>query len=459
MTLWGGVKNVETLTWDLLYGIVPLCLMLLLAAFAPVLPFVAVHWALPFRKLAMACCIAVAGVSIYLGQGGTWVGVGNCALEYGAFVSLTAALFIISAGVYVGGDWNGRSWGNTMLMAVGALLANVVGSVGASLILLRPLLRSNRNRVQRAHTIVFFIFVVGNCGGLLTAFGNPPLTLGFFRGVPFFWTLRLAPEWLFVNGGLLALYFVLDRCHFVKEKGLRGLGPGFTSAASDPAFHLDVRGWMNLLLLGLVLVLVSAVSFVVEPFLVRWLGATDSAHSACLGFQVFCLVGISVFSWRFTNVRLRDLNRFDAAPLWEFATIFLGIFGALLPALALLGSKAGAFAPTSSVGYFWSSGMVSSVLDNAPTYLVFAALATSKAGLRASDLGSLAVRFPGWLGALSCGAVMMGALTYIGNAPNWLVKGVAEGEGVAMPSFVRYVGWSCLVLLPLFLLLSFVFFR
>ena len=375
--------------------------------------------------------------------------------EYVPFILLLTALFVVAGGIHIRGNLHGTPKLNTGILAIGALLASLMGTTGASMLLIRPLIRANDNRRHRVHVIVFFIFIVSNVGGSLTPLGDPPLFLGFLQGVDFFWTARnILPETLFIVGVLLALFHWLDRWYYRKE----GVLP------SDPT--PDTRGirfegaanfW---LLLGIVLLVLlsgiwkSPISFDVHgtelrlPGLVRDIG----------------LVAVTLLSLRVTARRVHADNQFSWAPMAEVAKLFAGIFLTIVPVIAML--KAGTHGPFGALVravtrpdglpdpamYFWATGMLSSFLDNAPTYLLF----FNTAG---GDAQSLMSTHATTLAAISAGAVFMGANTYIGNAPNLMVKAIAESRGVRMPSFFGYMMWSGAILVPLFVLSTFIFFR
>jgi len=303
--------------------------------------------------------------------------------------------------------------------------------------------------------VVFFIFIVSNVGGLLTPLGDPPLFLGFLRGVPFTWTLRLLPAWALVNGALLVLFAAFDQLSFVRQRGKPR-----PSRPSDPALEvgpLRVEGGLNLVwLLGIVGVV----------FATGMLAAPMAGHPHLL--TLLQVAGMTLFaglSWITTSRDLRQVNRFSWAPMIEVATIFLGVFVTMIPALSFLEQRGASLGITQPWQFFWTSGALSSVLDNAPTYLTFASLAVgvTDAGaglLSATNLGALAVHPTGQqlLAAVSCGSVMMGAVTYIGNGPNFMVKAIAEQHRVRTPSFFGYMAWSCAILLPVFALISRLFF-
>lgn len=375
--------------------------------------------------------------------------------EYIPFIVLLTALFTIAGGIFVKGNLHGSPRVNTLLLLVGALLASLMGTTGASMLLVRPLIRANDNRVHKAHVVVFFIFIVSNAGGSLTPLGDPPLFLGFLKGVDFFWTMgHIFPETLFLIGTLLAIFYVLDAWYYRREGVLR----------LDPT--PDTRSWgfdggVNFLLLGGVIALVlmsgfwkSPVSFSVAgtevglPGLVRDLG----------------LILLTVVSLRITAPSVHADNQFSWGPMVEVAKLFAGIFLTIIPVIAML--KAGTAGPFGAVVaavtrpdgqpdpamYFWASGLLSSFLDNAPTYLVF----FNTAG---GDPKVLMTTMAPTLAAISAGAVFMGANTYIGNAPNLMVKSIAEERGVRMPSFFGYMAWSVCILVPIFMVMTFIWFK
>jgi Na+/H+ antiporter NhaD/arsenite permease-like protein len=375
--------------------------------------------------------------------------------DYAAFMALLGALFAISGGIRLRGALIGTPLVNTAFLAAGALLASLVGTTGASALLIRPLLRANAHRARATHIVVFFIFIVANAGGLLTPLGDPPLFLGFLRGVPFAWTLRLAPAWALVNSVLLTLFAAFDRIAVVRERGKpRPRRP------SDPALEvgpLRLEGAINVLwLLGIVGVVFAS----------GMLGATLARFPFVQSLaQVVGMTAFAALSWVTTPPAVRAGNRFSWAPMLEVAAVFLGVFITMIPALSYLEQQGASLGVTQPWQFFWASGALSSVLDNAPTYLTFASLAVGVtdggAGvLSASSLGALAAHPTGQhlLAAVSCGSVMMGAVTYIGNGPNFMVKAIAEQHRVRPPSFFGYVAWSGAILLPVFALVSRLFF-
>ena len=355
--------------------------------------------------------------------------------DYGSFVVMLTALYTIAGGIAVAATIPGKPWANTLLLAAGAVLASVIGTTGASMVLIRPLLRANAGRDRVTHLPVFFIFVVSNTGGLLTPLGDPPLFLGFLQGVDFFWTLRLWPEWLAVNGLLLATFFALDAAQSRRET--RRSVPEVLDAVTLRA----VRGLRlnGPLLLGVVAAVVG------QKYLPKPAGEV-------------AMLALTAASLAFTPRAVRAANQFTWGPMIEVAVLFAGIFTTMVPALLLLKQHGGAVPVTEPWQFFWLTGLLSSVqradLDNAPTYLTIATLAAD-----GNPIAWLPANKPEVLAAVSCGAVFMGANTYIGNGPNFMVKAIAEENGYAMPSFLGYLAYSGAVLLPAFALVTWGFFR
>ena len=375
--------------------------------------------------------------------------------EYLPFIVLLTALFTAAGGIYIRGNLHGSPALNAGLMAVGALLASVMGTTGASMLMLRPLIRANDKRPHNAHVFVFFIFIVSNAGGALTPLGDPPLFLGFLQGVDFFWTLKhILPETLFLVGALLAIFFVIDR-FFYRREGVTRQDPTPDNAG------LGIEGVANFAPLAAVVGLVL-MSGIWKPGLSFTVLGIELALPALL--RDGGLLAVIACSLAITPKGLREKNQFSWAPMAEVAKLFIGIFITMVPVLAMLkAGEQGVFAAVARAvtgpdgqplpwAYFWLTGLLSGFLDNAPTYLVFFNLAGGDAqALTSSGAATLA--------AISAGSVFMGALSYIGNAPNFMVKAIAEQGGVAMPSFFGYMVWSCVVLLPLFGLITLIWFR
>ena len=366
----------------------------------------------------------------------------HAANEYVAFILLLGALFVISGGIVVRGTLAGTPGLNAILLGIGAVLASLIGTTGASMLLVRPLLRANSVRALKAHVFVFFIFVVANGGGLLTPMGDPPLFLGFLRGVPFTWTFRLWREWLFVNGILLVLFYIVDSTIFRREDLARRAD--LDQVAVEHQVPVSIAGKRNLLYLaGVVAVLLGSGTLHLHPFL------RDGG-----------MLAMVALSWSTTPKGLRAENGFTWSPIVEVAALFAGIFATMIPALAILNARGSQLGLQHPWQYFWASGALSSFLDNAPTYLTFASAASGAMGTNAENLGELlsSDRGVALLEAISVGSVFMGANTYIGNGPNFMVKAIAEQGGVRMPGFFGYMGWSGAILLPLFAAVTWVFF-
>jgi len=376
--------------------------------------------------------------------------------EYLPFMVLLFSLFIVSGGLHVRGNLHGSASQNTCLLGLGTVLASVMGTTGAAMLLIRPVLRANDNRQHRAHVVIFFIFLVANIGGGLTPLGDPPLFLGFLKGVDFFWTTR-AMLWptLMATGILLTLFFALDSW-FWRSENERGR----PTADPSPDTPVAIDGKINIALLGAILALVL-MSGIWKPDLeVVVYGTSLELQNVARDAG---LVAVAWASLRLTPARVRQANHFTFGPILEVAKLFAGIFITITPAIAMLragtdgvfapliGAVTGADGRPNEVVYFWMTGALSSFLDNAPTYLVFFNLAGGDAGVLMGPLATTLV-------AISAGAVFMGANTYIGNAPNFMVKSIAESRGVRMPSFLGYLGWSMVVLVPIYGLLTLLFF-
>jgi Na+/H+ antiporter NhaD/arsenite permease-like protein len=347
--------------------------------------------------------------------------------DYFSFIVLLGSLFVVSGGILARGDLEATPRTNTAFLAVGSVLASLIGTTGASVLLIRPLLSANQERRHTVHTVVFFIFIVSNTGGCLTPLGDPPLFLGYLHGVPFTWTLRLLPHWLLVNGLLLAIYYLWDRRAHAREP--------LVAAALDRAAirPLRLRGTPNLALL---LVVVASVAGLPLPY------------------REIVMLAVCAISLATTPKAVHQENRFTFHPIAEVAALFAGIFLTMMPALDILHARGASLGLTTPRQFFWAAGLLSSVLDNAPTYLSFLAVAQSLP-LPAQVVGvSHEV-----LAAISVGAVFMGANTYIGNGPNLMVRAIAEEHGVRMPSFGGYMLYSGAVLIPCFVLVTLVFFR
>jgi len=352
----------------------------------------------------------------------------RAAREYVDLVALLAALFVISGGIALAGRLEGTPLVNVTLIAIGTVLASVLGTPGAATLLIRPYLHANRRRRRVAHGVIFLIILAGNVGGSLLPIGDPPLYLGYLSGVPFFWTLSLWRPWAFVAGTALVLFFLWDLRRF-RSEGFEG--------------EDETRSLSAVRVLGLVNV----------PLLAAAIGAAALLHGMLRPAALAACAGIS---WLVTPRSVRERNHFTFAPVEEIAVIFFAIFGTVAPALALLSRHAGIAAGWSPRAFFWATGGFSSVLDNAPTYL--SALTAARAHPPVPGIVPIAGVREDVLRAISLGAVYFGALTYIGNGPNLLVRSIATARGVRMPGFVVYTGVASAVLLPLLAAVSVLFF-
>jgi Na+/H+ antiporter NhaD/arsenite permease-like protein len=400
--------------------VLPFAALLLSIAF---LPLLAGHfW---HRRYPLVCLVLALPVIAYF----TYVDpqrLTETALDYVSFMILLGALFVVSSGVALEGGISASPLGNTTYLAAGAVLANLIGTTGASMLLIRPLLRANQHRARVSHVFVFFIFVVSNIGGCLTPLGDPPLFLGYLEGVPFTWTMRLWPQWLTTVAIVLAIFFAVDTRVARTEAHA---GEGRNRAAPGP---LRLDGRHNLLYLAGVV----ACIFLDRPL--RELG----------------MLVMSLLSYQTTPERVHDRNEFTLEPIREVAILFAGIFATMIPALVVLEEHGRALGVVEPWQFFWATGLLSSFLDNAPTYLTFLS-AGRGLGLPAEVVGVPAHI----LAAISCGAVFMGANSYIGNGPNFMVKAIVEQHGVEMPSFFGYMAYTAAILIPTFVLVTLLFFR
>ncbi len=431
--------------------------ILLLGCIA-VLPLAAPHfWEKNRNKAIVSLGLGLPVAGFFLYQ--DWHTLANTALDYAAFLSLLGALFVISGGIHIRGSFAGLPFVNTFFLLIGALLANFIGTTGASMLMIRPLLRANKIRHRKSHIVIFFIFIVSNCAGLLTPLGDPPLFLGFLKGIDFAWTLRLWPPWLLVVGLLLLLFYLLDCREFAKEhletKDLLIKNREYVSE------RFGIEGAYNFLFLAAVVGLILAAGYLIYPINGNPIWGEPFGAVLSKVVQTVGMLLVAVISYRVTSHTTHDHNHFGFGPIIEVAVLFAGIFMSMIPVLLILETQGSKLGVTHAWQFFWMSGSLSSFLDNAPTYLTFTSLAKGALALHGEGLKELMHHSAGsiYLAAISCGAVMMGANTYIGNGPNFMVKAIAEEAKVKMPSFFGYMLWSVGILIPLFLLVSFLFFK
>lgn len=439
-----GAENVSeqnkkiSYLWILPFAGILLCIAIIPLAFGK-------WWERNFGKVSAAFCVPMAIAMFFILREktiGTFV-------DYLSFIALVGSLFVISGGLVLRGVFRGTPLTNTMFLAIGAVLASFIGTAGASMTLIRPMLRINARREFKAHIFIFFIFIVSNIGGSLTPLGDPPLFLGFLQGVPFSWPLmNLLPGWAFNCAVLLAVFFVVDSIMLRREGG------------GEPAFarHAKIKlvGGINLLFL-----------FGVLGTVVLY-GNVFSRNEAIVGMlggfmpnvlQILLMCGMAALSMIFTPSWLRKEHGFTWFPVKEVAILFAAIFATMIPTLHILeyAGRHQLLNVSHPWQFFWMSGGLSSFLDNAPTYMTFLSLGKT---LGASNCvavlgGCVPVKI---LAAISMGSVFMGANTYIGNAPNFMVKSICEENSVKMPSFIHYMGWSIAILIPLFVIDTFLFF-
>ena len=452
---WALAADMDGSTLPLWWG-VPFAGILLSIALIPLLA--PIFWHHHFGKVIAAWGLAfLLPFAAVFGAGAAGVNLVHALLaEYVPFVVLLTALYTVAGGIYIRGNLKGSPVLNTTLLALGAVLASFMGTTGASMLLIRPLIRANDNRRHCVHVVVFFIFIVSNVGGSLTPLGDPPLFLGFLKGVDFFWTVgHIYQETLFLVVVLLGLFYTIDSWYFRRPEDLRRVDP------TPSTLSIGFDGKVNFALLGVVVALVLLSGFWKSPVVFDVAGTPVGLPGLVRDIG---LILVTLASLALTPPKVHVDNQFGWAPMQEVAKLFAGIFLTIIPVIAML--KAGVNGPfgaivsavTRSDGtpdpamYFWATGLLSSFLDNAPTYLVF----FNTAG---GDPVTLMTTLAPTLAAVSAGAVFMGANTYIGNAPNLMVKAIAEDRGVRMPSFFGYMLWSCGILLPLFVIMTFIWFR
>jgi Na+/H+ antiporter NhaD/arsenite permease-like protein len=439
------------------WSALPFAGILLSIALCPLL--VPRFWHCHFGKVAAGWALAFA-VPFVLRFGGAGLHelLHVALVDYVPFLILIATLFTIGGGIHVAGTLRGTPLVNTTLILIGTLLASLVGTTGAAMVMIRPLLKANRHRHHRAHTVVFFIFLVANIGGGLTPLGDPPLFLGFLHGVPFFWTLGLWKQVCFAAVVVLATYALHDLWYWSREPAhVRHRG-------DEPGAPIRIEGALNLLFLaGVVAAVIASGTWHGRD--VSLLGVHQQTGNL---LRDAVLLAMLAASWVATPRAVREANEFSLGPIQEVAILFAGIFVTIIPAMAMLRvGEEGAMAfivggVREPAHFFWASGILSSFLDNAPTYLAFFSTAVGRffPGVPEREaVGRLIAEYPAFLVAISNGSVFMGANTYIGNAPNFMVKSIAEEAGVPMPSFFGYIlRYSLPFLVTVFLVMTWLFF-
>lgn len=432
-----------------LWASIPFAIMLLSIA---VLPLIFESWWERNRhKLTVALVLAVP-TAIYLINNGLVHNLEHQILfDYIPFIMLLASLFVVTGGIHLSGDIKAKPIINTLFLGIGYLLASIMGTTGAAMLLIRPVITTNQQRKYKTHTVLFFIATVANCGGLLTPLGDPPLFLLFLRGAPFTWFLNLLPEWAFVGTFLLLIYFLVDTYYYKKEHWVH------LSADAREIEPIRITGTINFIfLLGVIL----SVAFINDGFIPLMKDNPDTGYLAPIWLKFLreiilgLLIALSLYA---TKKEVREKNKFSWRPIIEVAVVFLGIFITMVPTMLYLAQNASSFGLTEPWQFYYTAGTLSSFLDNAPTAVAFhgVALGLVNSGQAAAEIAGIPELL---LKAIAVGSVFFGAMTYIGNGPNFMVKAIAEENKVEMPSFFGYMfKFSLLVLLPLYILTQLLF--
>ena len=430
------------------WSLIPFGIMLLMIAIGPLVA--EKWWESNINKLIVSLFLGVP-TTVCLIMGGMTHDLEHQVLfDYVPFIVLLLALFVITGGIHLSGDIKAKPWVNTLFLGIGYILASLMGTTGAAMLLIRSVITTNQQRKHTVHTILFFIALVANCGGLLTPLGDPPLFMLFLRGAPFTWFLSMLPEWAFTGALLLIIYYFVDRYYYAKED--------WTNLANDSLEYEKLRltGSINFVyLIGVIL----SVAFINEGTIPQM--GEENAPLWLKFLREIVLLSLTGLSLYTTKKEVRyTQNKFTWAPIIEVAVLFLGIFTTMTPALAYLKAHAAVLGLSTPWQFYYSTGMLSSVLDNTPTAVAFHSVAT---GLTAEQMTAFACPIVAGipeilLKAISLGAVMFGAMTYIGNGPNFMVKAIAEESGIKMPSFFGYVlKFSLVVLLPIYIIVQLIF--
>lgn len=432
-----------------LWALSPFVLMLAMIAIGPLLFH---HWWEENKNKLIVSLVLGIPTAIYLvSQHLTGALLHQLLFDYIPFIVLLGSLFVITGGIHLKGDIEAKPWINTTFLAIGAVLASFMGTTGAAMLLIRPVIKTNAERKFKVHTILFFIAIVANAGGLLTPLGDPPLFLLYLRGAEFTWFFHMLPEWLFVNIVLLVIYFIVDSFYHKKEplENLR-----FDKTNIEP---IKIEGNLNFLwLLGIV----ASVAFLNKGYFPAWDGhhqiADGSFGNNYLGFiREAVMLAFTGLSLILTPKLLRQANKFTWVPITEVAFLFLGIFTTMVPALIYLSANAASFGLTTPAHFYYATGGLSAFLDNAPTAVSFYELAKGMHSVSEVMVAGVPEML---LTAISLGAVFFGAMTYIGNGPNFMVKAIAEENKIPMPSFFGYIiKFSLIVLLPVYILTQILF--
>ena len=430
------------------WSLIPFGIMLLMIAIGPLVA--EKWWESNINKLIVSLFLGVP-TAVCLIMGGMIHDLEHQVLfDYVPFIVLLLALFVITGGIHLSGDIKAKPWVNTLFLGIGYILASLMGTTGAAMLLIRPVITTNQQRKHTVHTILFFIALVANCGGLLTPLGDPPLFMLFLRGAPFTWFLSMLPKWAFTCALLLIIYYFVDRYYYAKED--------WTNLANDSLEYEKLRltGSINFVyLIGVIL----SVAFINEGTIPQM--GEENAPLWLKFLREIVLLSLTGLSLYTTKKEVRyTQNKFTWAPIIEVAVLFLGIFTTMTPALAYLKAHAAELGLSTPWQFYYSTGLLSSFLDNTPTAVAFHSVAT---GLTAEQMTAFACPTVAGipeilLKAISLGAVMFGAMTYIGNGPNFMVKAIAEESGIKMPSFFGYMlKFSLVVLLPIYIIVQLIF--
>lgn len=426
------------------YALVPFILMLLTIA---VTPLVANHWwERNTNKMMVAAALGIPTAYFMLKHGLTHELQHQIFGDYIPFIVLLTALFVITGGIHLDGDIKAKPMVNSIFLLIGFILASIMGTTGATMLLIRPLIKTNSQRKFTTHTILFFIATVANSGGLLTPLGDPPLLLLYLRGAPFEWFLNLTPMWALTGAILITIYYFLDSHYYRKES------PEALNADNQHIKPLRIEGQLNFVfLIGVIL----SVAFVNADFLPVM--AESDAPFWVTYFREIILIGLIVLSLLHTSKDVRQKNKYSWRPIIEVAIVFLGIFTTMTPALIYLNQNAGELGLSQPWQFYYTTGLLSSFLDNAPTAVAMHSVASA---LPIPEGATVVAGIPElMLKAISLGAVLFGSMTYIGNGPNFMVKALAEENNIKMPSFFGYIfKFSLVVLLPVYVLVQLIFF-
>lgn len=430
------------------WSMIPFAIMLLMIAIGPLVA--EKFWEKNVNKLLVSLILGVPTAVCLIIGGMTQELEHQLFFDYIPFIVLLLALFVVTGGIHLAGDIKAKPWVNTLFLATGWVLASIMGTTGAAMLLIRPLITTNQQRKHVVHTILFFIALVANCGGLLTPLGDPPLFMLFLRGASFTWFFHLIPEWFFTGAILLIIYFCMDTYYYKQEHWTA------LSADSRERVRLSLHGKINLIyLLGIIL----SVAFINEGTIPA-MGAEDAPLwlKYLREIVLLSLTGLSLYT---TPKAVRyDQNHFTWGPIVEVAVLFLGIFTTMTPALAFLKANAANLGLAHTWQFYYATGALSSFLDNTPTAVAFYSVATGLTPDQMAAFGTTMVAgIPEiLLEAISLGAVMFGAMTYIGNGPNFMVKAIAEENNIKMPSFFGYMlKFSLIILLPVYILVQLIF--